>query len=81
MTEEIGEIMCIAVPGKVLRIEDNVATISFGGSIRRANLDLEEGVREGDYVVVHAGFVIRRLDEEEALATLELIKGIGLEIH
>jgi len=72
--------MCIAVPGKVTKIQGDVATVSFGGSVRQANLELQEDVREGDYVIVHAGFVIRKLDEEEALETLELIKGINLEI-
>ena len=72
--------MCIAVPGKVTKIEGDVALFSFGGSMRQVNLELQEGVREGDYVIVHAGFVIRRLDEKEALETLELIKGMNLEI-
>jgi hydrogenase expression/formation protein HypC len=73
--------MCIAVPGKVTKIEGDVAFVSFGGSMRQASLDLQEDVREGDYVIVHAGFVIRRLDEKEALETLELIKGMNLEVY
>jgi hydrogenase expression/formation protein HypC len=73
--------MCIAVPGKVTKIEGDVALVSFGGSMRQVSLELQEDVREGDYVIVHAGFVIRRLDEKEALETLELIKGMNLEIR
>jgi len=73
--------MCIAIPGKVVGLEEDGAIVSFGGTLRKANLDLVEGVREEDYVIVHAGFVIRKLDEREALETLELIKGAGLEIH
>jgi hydrogenase expression/formation protein HypC len=73
--------MCIAIPGKVVRLEEDGAVVSFGGTLRRANLDLMEEVQEGDYVIVHAGFVIRKLDEQEALETLELIRGTGLEIY
>jgi hydrogenase expression/formation protein HypC len=73
--------MCIAIPGKVTKIEAGVALVSFGGSVRQASLDLQEDVEEGDYVIVHAGFVIRRLDEKEALETLELIEGMNLEVY
>jgi hydrogenase expression/formation protein HypC len=73
--------MCIAVPGKVLKVEGDVATVSFGGSVRQANLDLVEGIQEGEYIIVHAGFEIRKLDEREAAETLELMREAGLEIH
>ena len=73
--------MCIAVPGKVLKVDGDVATVSFGGSVRQANLDLVEGIQEGDYVIVHAGFAIRKLDEREAAETLDLMREAGLEIH
>jgi len=58
-----------------------VATVSFGGSVRQANLDLVEGIQEGEYIIVHAGFAIRKLDEREAAETLELMREAGLEIH
>ena len=65
--------MCIAVPGKVIAIDDiNMATVDFGGTTKRASADLVPEVSEGDYVLVHAGFIINRLDEEEALETLKL---------
>jgi len=73
--------MCIAGPGKVLKVEGDVATVSFGGSVRQANLDLVEGIQEGEYIIVHAGFAIRKLDEREAAETLELMREAGLEIH
>ncbi|MDH7499410.1 MAG: HypC/HybG/HupF family hydrogenase formation chaperone [candidate division NC10 bacterium] len=73
--------MCIAIPGKVVKVEEDGAVVSFGGTLRKANLDLMEEVQEGDYVIVHAGFAIRKLDEEEALETLEWIKEAGLEIR
>lgn len=73
--------MCIAVPGKVLKIEGDAATVSFGGSLRSAQLDLVEDIKEGDYVIVHAGFILRKLDEKEAQETLDIIREIGLEIY
>jgi hydrogenase expression/formation protein HypC len=67
--------MCIAVPGKITSIDDmDMATVEFGGTSRIASIDLVPDVRIGDYVLVHAGFIINRLDEEDAMETLELFK-------
>ena len=67
--------MCIAVPGKITSIDDlDMATIDFGGTSRVASIDLVPDVEVGDYVLVHAGFIINRLDEEDARETLELFK-------
>ncbi|MCJ7500214.1 HypC/HybG/HupF family hydrogenase formation chaperone [bacterium] len=65
--------MCIAVPGKVTVIDDlNMATVDHGGTTRVASADLVPDVAVGDYVLVHAGFIINVLDEEDALETLKL---------
>jgi hydrogenase expression/formation protein HypC len=65
--------MCIAVPGKVAEIgANNMATVDFGGTTKTASADLVPGVNVGDYVLVHAGFIINVLDEEDALETLKL---------
>ena len=68
--------MCIAVPGKITVIDDdlNVATIDVGGTTRHASADLVPDVQVGDYVLVHAGFIINKLDEEDALETLKLFE-------
>ena len=67
--------MCIAVPGKVTSIDDlDMATVDFGGTSRVASIDLVPDVSVGDYVLVHAGFVINRLDEDDALETLKLFR-------
>ncbi len=63
--------MCLAVPGKILSISDQNAMIDFGGVQREANVSLIEP-RVGDYVVVHAGFAIQVVDEEEARETIKL---------
>jgi len=64
--------MCLAIPAKVLGIKDNVAQVDFGeGVSREVNVTLVEA-KEGDYVLVHAGYAIQVLDEGEAQETLRL---------
>ncbi|HEC63156.1 MAG TPA: HypC/HybG/HupF family hydrogenase formation chaperone [Candidatus Acetothermia bacterium] len=65
--------MCLAVPAKVLSVEGNRAIVDLGGTQAQARLDaLAEEVRVGDYLLVHTGFAIRRLDPEDAQETLRL---------
>ena len=64
--------MCLAVPMKVLQIRDKKGVVQIGGVKREIGLQLLKDVQEGDYVIVHAGFAIQRLDENEALETLAL---------
>lgn len=67
--------MCLAVPGKILEISmGNVARIDLAGVLREVSMELVPGAQTGDYVLVHAGFAIQVIDEEEALKTLELFK-------
>jgi len=66
--------MCLAVPMKVTALEGAVATVEEAGVRRRARVDLIEGVRVGDYVIVHAGIAIERLDPAEARETLKLFE-------
>ena len=63
--------MCLAVPGRIVSINGNNALIDFGGVQREANVCLVEP-RIGDYVVVHAGFAIQVVDEEDAKETIKL---------
>lgn len=64
--------MCLAIPAKVIAIEDNMAVVELGGVTRQASLMLVPETKVGDYVLLHAGFAIQRLDEEEAQETLRL---------
>jgi hydrogenase expression/formation protein HypC len=66
--------MCLAIPSKITRIENNMATIDVDGVQREASLLLVEDVGIGDYVIVHAGFAIHKIDEAAALETLEFLK-------
>jgi len=66
--------MCLAVPGRVLNIEDDtlrMATVSFGGVTKSISLALVPEAVVGDYVIVHVGFAISKLDEEAARRTLQ----------
>jgi len=69
--------MCLAIPAKVIEIEDNMAVVELGGVTRRASLMLVPETKVGDYVLLHAGFAIQRLDEEEAQETLRLFAEIA----
>ena len=72
--------MCLSIPSKVTKIdkETNMATVDTMGVSRDAALDLmEEGdVKIGDYVLLHIGFVMNKIDEEDAIASLETYKEI-----
>jgi hydrogenase expression/formation protein HypC len=58
--------MCLAIPGKILKINEKVGTVDFGGVRRDVRLDLLERVQEGDYILVHVGYAIQVLDRSEA---------------
>ena len=66
--------MCLGVPARVVRVNPNRATalVEVGGVLREVDAMLVEDVKEGDYVIVHAGAVISKIDEREAKETLEL---------
>ena len=68
--------MCLAIPGKVLQIDSSVqpkmGKVSFGGIQKNVCLEWMPEVKVGDYVIVHVGFAISKLDEQEALETLKL---------
>jgi len=64
--------MCLAIPVKVIAIEDDMGVVELGGVTRQASLMLVPETKVGDYVLLHAGFAIQRLNEEEAQETLRL---------
>jgi len=63
--------MCLAVPSRIVEIKDTVATVDVDGVTREASLMLLENACIGDYVIVHAGFAIERIDEAVAEQTLK----------
>ena len=66
--------MCLSVPGKIVEIKKNMARVDVGGLLRDISLDLCPEVSIGEYVLIHAGFAIQKVDEEEAKETLELLR-------
>lgn len=65
--------MCLAIPAQVISIDDQeLATVDMGGVRKDVSVSLLEGVEVGDYVIVHTGFALSKLDPEEAKITLDL---------
>jgi hydrogenase expression/formation protein HypC len=69
--------MCLAIPAKVTKIDGDMATIDVGGVTRSASLMLLTDVAVGDYVIVHAGFAIHKVDPEEAQESLKLLRELA----
>ena len=74
--------MCLAVPGKILEITEadelfRTAKVSFGGAAIAVNLTFVPEAKIGDYVLVHVGFALNIIDEEEAAKTLDYLKQMG----
>lgn len=69
--------MCLAVPARIVERRDWLATVDVDGVTRQVSLMLLPEAVAGDYVLVHAGFAIQTIDEEEALRTLELFKELS----
>ncbi|QES51740.1 HypC/HybG/HupF family hydrogenase formation chaperone [Streptomyces venezuelae] len=74
--------MCLAVPGKVLDIEERdgtrMATVDFGGVVKDVCLEYLPDLQVGEYAIVHVGFALQRLDEQSAKQTLDLFATLGL---
>jgi len=63
--------MCLAIPGKIVKIDGDMADVDFGGVTRKANISMVEA-EEGLWAVIHAGFAIQIMDEEDAQETIRL---------
>ena len=75
--------MCLAIPGKIISIEDQIESVfkigkvSFGGINKKINLSLVPEAEIGEYVLVHVGVAISIVDEEEAERTMNFLQGTG----
>ncbi len=73
--------MCLAIPGKVLKVDKEtqpvMGDVSFGGITKRVCLEWLPDVKEGEYVIVHVGFAISKMNEKEALETIEILRKMG----
>ena len=74
--------MCLAIPGKILEIQKlgqtRAARVQFGGIVRQVSLDFVPEAGLGDYVMVHVGFAISRVDRAEADRTYKLLQEMGM---
>jgi hydrogenase expression/formation protein HypC len=66
--------MCLAIPSKIVEIDNNMAMLDVDGVKRKASLLLLENPKIGEYVIVHAGFAIHKIDESAAKETLKLLR-------
>jgi hydrogenase expression/formation protein HypC len=69
--------MCLSVPAKVMSIAGENAEVSVGGTIVHANLSLVDGINIGDYILLHTGFALQKIDAGEAEETLNIFKAFG----
>lgn len=70
--------MCLAIPVRVVELlENDCAVVELGGVRKEISLALVDGVEVGDYVIVHVGYALNRLDQEEAEKTLQLFAELG----
>jgi len=70
--------VCLAIPGKIVSAEDlgfaRTGRVQFGGTVRQVRLDFVPEASVGDYVMVHVGFAISKIDEQEAQRTYEILQ-------
>ncbi len=72
--------MCLAIPGKIVEIideENRIAKVEIGGVRRGVNIGMLDDVVIGDYVLVHVGFAMSKIDEKQAEETLQLLQELG----
>jgi hydrogenase expression/formation protein HypC len=80
--QEEGRIVCLAIPGQIVEITDEanrLARVDVAGVRRTINVGLLDDVGPGDWVLIHVGFALSVVDEEEAQATLLLLEEMGAE--
>ncbi len=64
--------MCLSIPAKVISIDGEMAIVSMGGTEYNASLQMVEDIKVGDYILLHTGFAIQKIDEEEAQEIFKL---------
>jgi hydrogenase expression/formation protein HypC len=74
--------MCLAIPGRIVEVVDEanrLATVDVAGVRRTVNVGLLDDAVAGDWVLIHVGFALQKVDEEEAEATIKLLEGMGAD--
>jgi hydrogenase expression/formation protein HypC len=70
--------MCLGIPVRIESLEGEEAKVNLSGNILRISTSLLDDPKVGDYVLVHAGFALQKIDEDEAKKTLDLLKEMGM---
>jgi len=65
--------MCLAIPARVIQVEEGLGLVELGGVVREASFMLLPDVQVGDYVLLHAGYALQKVDEAEAEETIRLL--------
>ena len=73
--------MCLAVPAQIVEREDMLATVDVGGVQRQVSMLLLPEAKIGDYVLIHAGFAMQQIDEEEAKLTWSLLQEMAEHVQ
>ena len=76
--------MCLAIPGRIMEVVDEanrLAMVDVAGVRRTVNIGLLDDAGAGDWVLIHVGFALSKVDEEEAAATLALLQGMGADFE
>lgn len=71
---EVPEKMCYAIPAKILEMNGDMAKVDYGGILKEVNISLVDDLEVGDYILIHAGFGMEKLDKEAAKDSLEIIR-------
>ncbi len=69
--------MCLSVPAEIISVDGQMAQASVGGAVREISLQLVENIIPGDFVLLHTGFAIEKISQEEAEETLRLLRELG----
>ena len=77
--------MCLSIPGQIISVEGETAVADIGGNHVRIGIQLLESVKPGDYVLVHSGFALQHISEEDAKVQIDIIlamkRGSNDEVH
>jgi hydrogenase expression/formation protein HypC len=69
--------MCLGIPAKIVKLDGDFAEVSIDGAHIRIGLQLVDDIKEGDYVLVHTGYALEKINEEEARETLKMIRDLN----
>ena len=73
--------MCLSIPARIVSIDGSMAEVSAGGAIFKAGLHMIENAKVGDYILLHAGFAIQKISENEAEETIRLFEEINTSLN